>query len=242
MKNIHICQITLDNTAILYTWEKKNIKNINLRIRPDETVYVSSPSNVSQPRIEIFLTMHKYFILRALCQIRQQKILHPAISLKSKDVIYILGKKIIIQVNRSQSNLISIENNVLQIETTRPDDWVYKRILYHKFLRQTAAQHLPAIIKQSLKLVHPYGIIPPQFRQRLMKSRWGSCIPYKQIITLNTYLAVMPNYCTEYVVLHELCHLLYPNHSSQFYGFVEKIMPDWQERKKTMLLYQPFCI
>ncbi|MGE1061940.1 SprT family zinc-dependent metalloprotease [Megasphaera paucivorans] len=242
MKNIHICQITFDNTAILYTWEKKNIKNINLRIRPDETVYVSSPSHISQTRIEIFLTLHKHFILRALYQLRQQKRLHPVISLKSKDVIYLLGNKMIVQVNRSQSNLISIENNILQIKTTRPDDWEYKRSLYHKFLHQTASQHLPPIIKQSLKLVRPYGITPPQFRQRLMKSRWGSCIPCKQIITLNTYLTVMPNDCTEYVILHELCHLLHPNHSSQFYGLIEKIMPDWKKRKKAMLLYQPFCI
>ncbi|MCI1821353.1 MAG: M48 family metallopeptidase [Megasphaera sp.] len=243
MKNIHIHQITLDNTSILYTWEKKDIKNINLRIRPDETVYISSPPHVSQPRIETFLTIHKYFILRVLSQIRQQKILHPTIFLKSKDVIYLLGKKMIVQVNHSRSNLIYTENNVLQIETPQPDDWAYKRSLYHKFLRQTATQYLPVVIKQSLKLVRPYGITtPPQFRQRLMKSRWGSCIPYKQRITLNTYLAVMPNYCTEYVVLHELCHLIHPNHSSQFYAFVEKIMPDWQKRKKAMLLYQPYCI
>lgn len=53
----------------------------------------------------------------------------------------------------------------------------------------------------------------------------------KQIITLNKQLLEAPRDCIEYVVVHELCHLVHPNHSKQFYAFLTMFMPDWKERK-----------
>lgn len=60
---------------------------------------------------------------------------------------------------------------------------------------------------------------------------WGSCLPKKLIITLNKQLLEAPRNCIEYVVVHELCHLVHPNHSKQFYTFLTMFMPDWKERK-----------
>ena len=64
-----------------------------------------------------------------------------------------------------------------------------------------------------------------------METRWGSCLVKKKIITLNKRLLEVPRNCIEYVVMHELCHLIYPNHSKQFYSFLTMLMPDWKERK-----------
>jgi predicted metal-dependent hydrolase len=56
----------------------------------------------------------------------------------------------------------------------------------------------------------------------------------KGIITLNKRLLEAPRNCIEYVVMHEFCHFIHPNHSKHFYGFLSMLMPDWKERKKLL--------
>ena len=79
-----------------------------------------------------------------------------------------------------------------------------------------------------------YGVERPQLRIRDMKSRWGTCHVKKGIVTLNKRLLAAPRGAVEYVVLHELCHLIYPDHSKQFYDFLAVMMPDWKERKQLL--------
>lgn len=74
----------------------------------------------------------------------------------------------------------------------------------------------------------------PRIRVRTMKSRWGSCIPSKNVITLNTRLLLKQRHLVEYVVLHEFAHFTHPDHSPRFYGLVASMMPDWKERKKEL--------
>ena len=86
-------------------------------------------------------------------------------------------------------------------------------------------------VAYSVPLVKKYGIEKPTLRIRDMETRWGSCLAKKRIITLNKRLLESPRNCIEYVVMHELCHLIHPNHSKQFYSFLTMLMPDWKERK-----------
>ena len=67
-----------------------------------------------------------------------------------------------------------------------------------------------------------------------MTSRWGSCIPSRCKITINKNLIYSPFECLEYVVLHEVAHLIEANHSKNFYAIIEKVMPDWKTRKKLL--------
>ena len=65
---------------------------------------------------------------------------------------------------------------------------------------------------------------------RRMKTRWGSLSP-NSILTLNMDLIRAPKECVDYVIIHELCHLQYPNHGPGFYKLMESVMPDWGRRK-----------
>lgn len=64
-----------------------------------------------------------------------------------------------------------------------------------------------------------------------MKTLWGSCSVARQAVTFNFYLIKARMPYIDYVVLHELVHFLYPNHSKHFYAFLSNHMPDWKERK-----------
>ncbi len=69
---------------------------------------------------------------------------------------------------------------------------------------------------------------------RQMKTRWGSCNPYKSYINLNIELIKKPKICIEYVIFHELTHLIYPDHSSKFYEYLSLYMSDWEKRKEIL--------
>ena len=84
------------------------------------------------------------------------------------------------------------------------------------------------------KVIRKYNVDKPTITIKKMKTLWGSCSPQKCKITLNEYLMKANIRCIQYVVLHELTHLLYPNHSSDFYTFMTIHMPDWEERKKQL--------
>ena len=71
----------------------------------------------------------------------------------------------------------------------------------------------------------------PVLKTRTIKTRWGTCIAKKGIITLNKRLIEAPLNCIEYVITHELCHLIHPNHSKAFYEMLTVFMPDWKVRK-----------
>ena len=75
------------------------------------------------------------------------------------------------------------------------------------------------------------GVHCTGWQLREMKTRWGSCTVQTGKIRLNLRLARKPEACLEYVLVHELCHLLEPSHNARFHGLMDKFLPDWRERK-----------
>ena len=75
--------------------------------------------------------------------------------------------------------------------------------------------------------VHPAGI-----RYKAMISRWGMCNVKTHIICFSAYLLLLPEWCVEHVVVHELCHLLEPSHNARFHALMDRYYPRWREARK----------
>ncbi|MFI3327114.1 MAG: SprT family zinc-dependent metalloprotease [Clostridia bacterium] len=90
------------------------------------------------------------------------------------------------------------------------------------------------IIDEIYPIFKEMNVQYPVLKIRTMKSKWGSCIPSKNQITLNTRLIEHNRVFIEYVILHEFCHFIHPNHSKDFYNLVEKLMPDWKYRQNLL--------
>lgn len=94
------------------------------------------------------------------------------------------------------------------------------------------------LIIKLCKKVYPYyeekGIKYPQIKFRKMVSQWGNCYPKKSILTFNTNLMYADGECIEYVVYHEFTHFLQANHSSKFYNELEKVCPNWKQRRNKL--------
>lgn len=90
---------------------------------------------------------------------------------------------------------------------------------------------VPPLVEQWAKIL---DVHPKTIAYRNMKSRWGSCQPETGRICFNIRLALYPPECLEYVVVHELCHFLEPNHGPGFHALMDRVMPDWPARKKKL--------
>ena len=85
--------------------------------------------------------------------------------------------------------------------------------------------------RELVPVVAAHGVPrPAQLKIRAMTSRWGTC-SRSGSITLNRHLMRAPLTCVEYVVAHELCHLVHHGHDARFYGLLAAIMPDWKARR-----------
>lgn len=92
--------------------------------------------------------------------------------------------------------------------------------------RQALSIKLPQLMAKWQPVV---GKSASDVRLKKMKSRWGTCNTRNARVWLSVYLAAYPYECTEYVFVHELCHLIHPNHSSLFWMEVKKVMPNYQK-------------
>jgi len=227
--------VEADGNAISYTLERKPVKNINLRIRADQCVYVSAPKDVAAKMVDAFVVEKSAYILRALKKFKDKN--RETVSenkFVNGETVKFLGRNLRLKVkNASRSKVESDESYVTLYVKDAQDADLKKRVL-ETWLRKKCKDEITAICKKVYPQVKKYGIAFPEIQLREMVSRWGSCSPKKGFVTFNTALIAMPVSCIEYVVTHEFTHFLYPNHSKKFYQQLATFMPDWEERKKRL--------
>ena len=105
--------------------------------------------------------------------------------------------------------------------------------------RAECIRTLQAALDRVYPLVRPFGVAYPALKLRRMTSQWGNCHYNQGYITLNTALASCPEALRDYVALHELVHFLHHDHGPGFYGKMDLLMPDWQERRHALRAYEP---
>ena len=219
-----------NGTQICYELERKRVKNINLRVRPDGSVYVSAPKIASMERIAAFVQSKGAFITRAMERFAARRQQLPAERrYESGETFYLLGKKLCLRVSRSTRNAVAADGDILLLYVKDETDAALKQRLTERFFMQECRQLFPQLVAKLYPLFKDCNFPYPELRIRSMRSRWGSCMPSKKRITLNSRLIHYPQQCIEYVIVHEFCHFRYMNHSKQFYALVASFMPDWKE-------------
>ena len=235
MEQYELRSVSTQNGAISYHLERKMVKNLNLRIRKDGQVYVSANPCVPESEIDEFVTRKSDYILGAIQKFQAMAELHSEPKqYVSGETFYIQGRGIRLNITQSTKESISSDGVYLQLLVKDPDDFSRKQRMVNRYLDKQCRQVFGEVLEELHPIFGKYGIAMPVLRIRDMDTRWGSCLAKKGIITLNKRLLEAPRNCIEYVVMHELCHFLHPNHSKHFYGFLTMLMPDWKERKKTL--------
>lgn len=229
-----IRSIVLEGIEIQYTLTRKSVKNVNLRIDAAGNVKVSASRRVPVEYIEGFLRQKQELIVNAVRRAEknsQQKPPQAERMFADGEQLTILGNRYEIKVVQDRAEHIGFHGEYLQFSVKDPADTHHRELMYEKWLRTYRLEVYEAICHQVHEKFRHYGVEYPVIKVRRMTSRWGSCQPCKGVVTLNSRLIETPPGCIEYVVMHEFCHFIHPDHSKAFHALMTSLMPDWRQRK-----------
>lgn len=227
--------IKFEDYLISYELTYKNVKNINLRIRPDGNIFVSANPYVSEMRIDEFIFSKGKYIINALEKYKEfEKYAPKPKQYISGEGFKIMGRDLRLKVIEGTKENVESDGIYIFLTVKNKTDIKRKELLIKLFINKQCQNVFNDIVNKIHTIFKKYNIKKPEVKIRDMKSRWGSCQPTKGVVTLNKKLIEAPRNCIEYVVLHEFCHFMHPNHSKKFYAFVGMLMPDWKERKRIL--------
>ncbi|MBQ8512550.1 MAG: M48 family metallopeptidase [Clostridia bacterium] len=220
--------MTVDGFEITVT--RKNVKNINLRIKPpDGRIEVSCPRRVTNEQLAAFIReksgwirAHREKILSASTAPEKQYLTGETIPVWGINYpLTVLTGAPAVQVTESGVILTVPENSTADDRKACIDFW------YRENLSLAVGKRMPYWEAKT-------GLKCSRVSIRDMKTRWGSCTHATAAIRVNLRLAEKPPECLDYLILHELTHIRHPNHSRAFYADIEKHMPDWKERHRIL--------
>ena len=227
--------VDLNGRIVYYELEHKKVKNVNLRIRADGSVYVSANSAVTTETVESFLCDKADYIVEALDKYAELAKYVP----KEKEYISgesfrILGNDVRLKISLGLKRNIDYDGRYLYLAVKDSDDIIAKKKMIEKWIDSKCIEVFSEICDAIYPVFKKYEVLMPTLIVRDMTSRWGSCQPKRAIITLNKRLIEAPRNCVEYVIMHEFVHFIHANHSKDFYNFLSMQMPDWKERKRIL--------
>ncbi|TVL63807.1 metal-dependent hydrolase [Brachyspira hyodysenteriae] len=219
--------------------EYKKIKNIYIRVKPDLNIYVTAPKRITKKYIYELIEQRKEWIEERKEAIKKKNSFDISKKeLVSGNEIYYLGKRYILEILKSQKEYIIIEDKTIYMYINIKDKEEYKNIdtrkkhiLLDNWYKKEALNLFYSLIKKYTAIMN---LEINTFTVKKLKSKWGSCDTIKKHLTFNLELMKYPISAIEYIVVHELAHLLQANHSKKFYNIVSLYMPEWKKEKKIL--------
>ena len=231
--------IQYGNTSIEFTLTYKAREKLAIHVHPDTHVSVEAPLDGDLSQIEEKVHKRANWILKQQREFQRYSFELPPRQYVSGESYRYLGRQYSLKVLPSDNGKGSVSMDRERILVHAPD--TQDRIKIKKLLNEWFRAHARRIFAERVEAWYPrferYGIKHPQVVVRQMKSRWGSCTTAGKI-TLNLKLIQVPKQYIDYVIVHELCHLVQHNHSSDFYKLMRRIMPDWEERRLKLNVFE----
>lgn len=208
---------------------RKPVKNLGLRVSPpDGNVRLTAPLGASDHAIDAFVRTKRAWIVRHRDRIRAQA------ATSARD--YIDGEEhsvwgepvaLVVQQRDGRPSVRLADGHV--ILSVRPDaDAATRAGLLNRWYRDQVQKRGTELLRTWEPVL---GVESRRLSVRHMKTRWGSCTPGTGNIRLNAALATKPVQCIEYVVVHELAHLLETSHGPRFVALMDGFLPDWRHRR-----------
>lgn len=208
--------------------EKKKVKNINIKVHSDMQVYVSCPKRADTEYVKK-IVLNKLDWIESRIQKIKEREQQENKKYVSGEEHYFNGKKYILKINpveKAKLSYIKIEDqryiNMYIPENTTIEN---KEKLMNNFYKENL---IPKINEYIAKWSLVLNVNPKEYKLRKMKTLWGSCNITKRTILFNTELAKKSDKAIEYVVVHELMHLIERYHNKRFYSLLDYYYPNWK--------------
>jgi len=214
--------------------QRKNMKNMRIRVTGDKRVSVSAPHRLPENRIIAFVAQHEGYIRQRLVAVEQQRSRCYPKTYVSGDSFCMLGQRFSLRVMHEEKAFAGLVGSELVICVPPGGN---AKALFARFMTRTAKQ----VFGQRLVALGPKISPQPEgeikLSVRAMLTRWGSINPRRKTMSLSVHLLRCEKELIDYVILHELCHLQTASHSRSFYKALEGYCPDRRTLDKRLETY-----
>ena len=212
--------------------EMKDIKNIHLSVYPPKgRVRIAAPSRMNLDTIRIYAISKLSWIKKQQKKFQAQVREAPREYL-TKEGHYYLGSRYLLKViEHDAPPVISIKHKTIRLSVRPGTDLQKKHVIMDEWYRAQMKELVPPIIAKWEKAM---GISLNEFGIKKMKTKWGTCNKEAKRIWLNLELAKKPFHCIEYIIVHELVHLLERNHNDKFVAYMNHFLPEWKHLKNEL--------
>jgi predicted metal-dependent hydrolase len=221
--------LTIGNTDIEITF--KPIKNLHLSVHPPKgRVTISSPEFYDLDKVKIYAATKWAWIKKEQQKFIDQQREEPRLFI-TQESHYFFGKRYLLKVLPAKRNYVDKKANKLYLYVKDVEDFDLKRRVLYRFYKKELNLQIQKYVTVYLKEMN---VEMPEFHIRVMKTKWGSCGSNNNRLFFNIELAKKPLDCIEYIVVHEMVHLLERNHNKNFIILMNKYLPNWRVQKKIL--------
>lgn len=228
---VNTYKFKVDNLSILV--EEKRIENIHISVNPPlGSIKVSAPTNVNQETLRLAIIEKSGWIKSKQKELRSQDRLSEREMVEGESHYY-KGKRYRLRIIETDKRaFVEIKNKqYIDLHIKAGSSKKTKEKALEKWYRRELIKELEAITPEWERKIN---VKASSFNIRKMKARWGSCDPKRKRININMELIKKPIICLEYIVVHELVHLIEPYHNQHFKELMYEFMPTWRRHKNTL--------
>lgn len=208
-------------------------KRLRITVRPDLSVLADVPGRFSREEAQEAIRSKARWILRQIASFEEFHPLPMPHKYVSGETFVYLGRQYRLKVRKGPAKPAKLRGRYLHVTVPDKADTKAVRRALANWYRARAEDIFHRYLASCMQVAGRHGITEPTLTIRDMRTRWGSCSSAGRV-TLNLKLIYAPVHCIEYVIMHELCHLVHHDHSPRFYRLLTRCMPDWKKRRELL--------
>lgn len=222
-------QLKFGSKTVAFNLEYRKRKSLGIKVHPDSQVEVLAPLAAREEQVFEKVKLKAPWILKQIDHFNTYKPSTPPRRFINGETHLYLGRQYRLKIVPDNEDVVKAYRGQLWLHTQNPKPEALK-VQLDKWYKQRASAVFSELLEEVLPKFKRYKISDPVLTIRTMSKRWGSCTTAGRII-LNTELIKAPKGSIEYVIIHELCHLVHHNHTKAFQSLQSRMLPDWRKWK-----------
>ncbi|MCW3785498.1 M48 family metallopeptidase [Plebeiibacterium sediminum] len=223
-------QIKYGNSTIEYSLAFAERKTLGIKVYPDKSVHVIAPTGTSMDKVTEKVHSKAAWVLRQQDFFLSFHPITPPRKFISGETHLYLGKQYRLKLAEAEKDSVKLHGGNISVYCKDKEDKQRIEKLLKAWFKSKADLHFNNLFQELSPIAKELSDITPTLKYRWMDKRWGSCSQKGEIL-LNIELIKAPKKCIEYVIIHELCHMVHLNHSTAFYELLDKLSPGWRKTK-----------
>jgi predicted metal-dependent hydrolase len=209
----------------------KDIRNVHLTVLPPKgRVRISAPRHMALDTVRVFALSKLSWIKSQREKIAEQE-REPSREYLERESHYVWGRRYLLKLQVDDVPSVVLRHRTLVLALKEGAGLAARQAVLSRWYRDQVRERAGALVAAWSRTL---GLDMPRVHVQHMKTKWGSCSPARRSIRLNTELAKKPPGCLEYIVVHELVHLLEPTHNERFKALMRAFLPDWEDRRREL--------